>query len=513
MWSARFFIENSQDCGIIKNNMDIMMMNIANIGENPLAAGLFLLKYLGMPLFLIGLIIGAKIIWLNSRQNKYAETLEYTLLAIDIPKENEQSPKAVENMFDQIAGAHSSIGRWDKWVKGAFQSKFSFEIVSIEGNVQFLVYTEKRFRDLIEAATYAQYPDAEITEVEDYTDIAPTEFPNEDYKLWGSEFIESSNWVYPIQTYPFFEHSLSQELKDPMAALMEIMSSLRKGENVWLQYVVTMQDYGWDSKSKREINKILGRSSGQKKGFLDGILFLFTGWINELIDQMMGNPRVEGKPVQAETKELNIMNLTPGEQEKIKAIESKMGKIGFNTKMRLIYFAPKGVYSAPRCVSATVGAIKQFAGPFNGLMPESKHTRTSDFLFFHEKRFSGRQRNIVNAFKQRSNSLGVAEGFILNSEELATVFHFPLSTVVRAPLVKKVESKKAEPPGNLPQTVEIPLKESLEEIEEAEFKEVFAADTAIESQEEEGRRIEKEFNPPAGGEETSKEPPENLPIA
>ena len=484
------------------------MMNIGTIGETPLSAGLFLLKYIGIPLFLFGLFYGLREMWLTSRQNKYAETLEYTLLAIDIPRENEQSPKAVENMFDQIAGAHTSIGFWDKWVGGKFQAKFSFEIVSIEGNVQFLIHTETKFRDLVEAAIYAQYPDAEITEVEDYADNAPTEFPNEDYKLWGAEFVENNSWVYPIQTYPFFEHSLSQEIKDPMAALMEIMSSLRVGENVWLQYVVTMEGFGWVSKCKREINKTLGRSSGEKKGFLDDVLFLFTGWIDEIITQMMGDVRVESK-APTEKKELNMMNLTPGEQEMIKAIESKMGKTGFSVKMRLVYFAPRAIYSASRGVSATVGALKQFSGPFNGLKPESKHTKTKDFLIFHKKRLSKRQRRIVNAFKQRSDSLGLAEGFILNAEELATLFHFPISLVVRAPLVKKVESKKAEPPVNLPQSFELPVEEELEvEEEEPDYVEAFAESEFKEPEIGPEQVIEEERE-----EKTGKEPPANLPIA
>lgn len=482
--------------------MDVILGNISSIGGNPLEAGLFLLKYFGLPLFLFFGFFGGRILWLDWRQTKYAKTLNFILLAIDIPKENEQSPKAVENMFDQLSGAHSAIGFWDKWVNGIFQPKFSFEIISIDGNVQFLIQTQNNFRDLVEASIYAQYPDAEITEVDDYIGNAPTEFPSEDYKLWGAEFIQNNSWAYPIQTYPFFEHSLSQELKDPMAALMEIMSSLRKGENVWLQYIVTMEGFDWIGRGKREINKILGRSSGEKKGMFDDVLHLFTGWIDELIGQLMGEQGAPGKKPEVQKTEINMMNLTPGEQDAIKSIENKMGKIGFNVKMRLVYFAPKNFYSAQRCVSATVGAIKQFSGPFNGFKPESKHTKTRDFLFFNDRRLAKKQKGILSAYKQRSNSLGVADGFILNSEELATVYHFPLSTVVRAPLVKKVEAKKAEPPGNLPQTVEVPDHESIEKAEEAELKEVF---TDLEPEFEEQEFKEQE--------EISKEPPGNLPIA
>ena len=43
--------------------------------------------------------------WMNYIRNKYESKIEYTLLAIDVPKENEQGPKAVEQIFSQIAGA------------------------------------------------------------------------------------------------------------------------------------------------------------------------------------------------------------------------------------------------------------------------------------------------------------------------------------------------------------------------------------------------------------------------
>ncbi len=390
----------------------------------------------------------AKELWLDWRQGKYVATLEYTLLAIDIPKENLQSPKAVENMFDQISGAHSSFGFWDKWWEGKVQAKFSFEIISIDGYVQFLIYTEKRFRDLVEAAVYAQYPDAEITEVEDYTPLAPQEFPNEKYNLWGSEFILSNSDAYPIRTYPFFEHNLSQDFKDPMIALLETMSSLKKGENVWIQYVVTMTGFEWRSKIQAEIAKITGRG-GKKGGFFADLTAHLGAFVNDLIAQIgHGAP---SEPKKEEKKDDPLMfKLTPGELEKLKALENKMGKTGFQVKMRMIYFAPRSIYSTSRAVSSTVGAIKQFAGPYNALKPEAKFTRTKKFLIRHEPRLARRQRKIVTAYTKRSNSMGAGKGFILCSEELATLYHLPLNVSLHAPTLNKVEIKKAKPPVNLP---------------------------------------------------------------
>ncbi|MDZ4229552.1 MAG: hypothetical protein U1C53_00250, partial [Candidatus Veblenbacteria bacterium] len=56
---------------------------------------------------------------------------------------------------------------------------------------------------------------------------------------------------------------------------------------------------------------------------------------------------------------------------------------------------------------------------------------------------------ILRHYAGRSNRRGHGEGFILNTEELATLYHFPVVTV-KAPLVKKTEAKKAEPPFGLP---------------------------------------------------------------
>jgi len=53
-------------------------------------------------------------------------------------------------------------------------------------------------------------------------------------------------------------------------------------------------------------------------------------------------------------------------------------------------------------------------------------------------------------YKNRGHLLTLGEyGSILNTEELASLWHFPILTV-KAPLVKKTEAKKAEPPMSLP---------------------------------------------------------------
>src|SRR3989338_3264680 len=106
--------------------------------------------------------------FLEYRQELYKHNWKWVLLAIDTPALNVQTPKAVEQFFFHLAGAYEGHTIASKFWQGHKQRWFSFEIISIEGYIQFLVRTEETFRDLVEAALYAQYPDIEITEVDDY---------------------------------------------------------------------------------------------------------------------------------------------------------------------------------------------------------------------------------------------------------------------------------------------------------------------------------------------------------
>jgi hypothetical protein len=98
-------------------------------------------------------------------------------LAVDVPKDTELTPLSMEAVFNQLEGAHGSSNWWEEHWGGDWQAWFSFEIVSIEGYVQYVIRTEEALRDLVEASIYAQYPDAEITQIKDYTSTVPATWP------------------------------------------------------------------------------------------------------------------------------------------------------------------------------------------------------------------------------------------------------------------------------------------------------------------------------------------------
>ena len=53
-------------------------------------------------------------------------------------------------------------GWWKRYVEGRVQEWFSLEITSFDGELHFYIRTLAQFRNLVEAAIYAQYPQAEI---------------------------------------------------------------------------------------------------------------------------------------------------------------------------------------------------------------------------------------------------------------------------------------------------------------------------------------------------------------
>ncbi|MDD5749938.1 MAG: hypothetical protein PHO91_04145 [Patescibacteria group bacterium] len=440
--------------------MDILfdfspIMNAAYQG--PLAFAWFLFIRGAWVIFLIYISYFIYIVWLQNRQGAYQKTIKFVLLAIDVPKDTEQTPKAIEQLFATISGAHTPLTAKEIYWEGKYQLSFSFEIVSIDGYVQFLIRTPEQYRDLVESSIYSQYPDAEITEVNDYVNEIPDKYPNETHNIWGAEVILARNWVYPIRTYRYFEDMVSGEFKDPMASLLETMSKIQIGEQVWLQIIVKPTGFDWIEKSTAEANKLAGKKKPKKQGFFSslfnsifGIFFLSTG--ETWFFQQGITPDKSSKKDEKIDPSM-MLHLTPGEKATIEAIENKSSKNGFECKMRLVYSSPLEKFSSSRVISSVFGSIKQFNTlDLNAFKPDPK-TKTQIAYFFIEHRKNKRRERLVRAYQRRSGVAGHAY-YILNNEELATIWHFP-SKYVKAPMLQRTEAKKSEAPASLPKNIAI----------------------------------------------------------
>lgn len=399
---------------------------------------LFLIAgWMGIAFLLLFVI---KEFYVGRRQDKATKDWKWVLLAIDIPAMNVQTPLAVEQMFAHLGGALESPSLLEKLHGGVKQRFYSFEIISIEGYIQFLIRTEEKLRDLVETAVYAQYSDAEIIEVEDYVKTVPDKFPNKDFDMWAADFGLAENEALPIRTYREFEHNISKDtvLKDPMGTFLESFSRIGPGEQMWFQIIVEPTDNSWKEKAIAKIKEMIGDTSGKesKKTIFDTISNSAISILETTGDHIFSREAGE-KEVKKDGPPNKMGSMTPGQMGLIEDMETKISKIGMKTKMRGVYVARKEVFKPERGVHAMIGAINQFNIPSENSLIATAGSSTND-----------KKTQLMTAFKKRKMKMG-GKPFIFNIEELATVWHFPMSHV-KTPLLQKAEGKRAEPPAGLP---------------------------------------------------------------
>ncbi len=452
---------------------------------------------------LLTFLLGARDTWLFYIRTKWQGTHTFILLAIDVPRGNEQTAKAVENMFTYLGGAHKTWSLVETWWEGKFQLSFSFEIVSIEGYTQFLIHTPIQFRNLVETAVYSQYPDAEIVEVDDYTNGAPDKFPDEEDDVYGGEFMQGNNSMYPIKTYKEFEHQLGrpeEQYKDPMATLMDLCSSLKKGEQLWFQILITPFGFDWPALGQKEISKILKEKDSnitKSNKTVDWVVEKM-GNISEGIYKLWGD--IDDKAKDEKDDSLKMMQLKPGDKKKVEGIQEKIDKLGFQFKSRFVYLARKEVKNVPKVFGGFVGYMKQFMDlGLNNLKPDMNVTVTSVDYLMQNYRLNMRKNKLMRAYKARSTTRGRKKG-LMNIEELATLWHFPTEAVVKAPLIQKAPGRKATAPMELPISEEVVSESILQPIMEDNIKTKTELDKDIE---EEMKEVKK----------PSSAPPTNLPIS
>src|SRR3989339_42560 len=320
-----------------------------------------LLVWFGWVPIVLVMLWGSTQVWLVTRQEKWVKSLKYVIMAVDVPAVTEQTPKSLENMFASLWGAFSNLTWKEKWIIGKTQAVFTFELASHEGYVQFYIRTLTRYRDLAEAGIYAAYPEAEISEVEDYTACAPKQYPDEVWDVWGTELRLKNPEIFPLRTYLDFEDKISGELKDPLGGILEQLAKMRPGEHFWIQIIIRPEGNDWKKAGEKFINKTFGVEPKHKPGMIssavDGLLSIPSAITTEALGvSLLGE--------HGETKQEDIwkaFKITMAEKEQVEGVLKKIGKVGYKTKMRLVYLGRKGVYDKQARTAFVKGMFNQFA--------------------------------------------------------------------------------------------------------------------------------------------------------
>ena len=396
--------------------------------------------------FAIFFINATKMFWMLEGWDYFWGKTKFIYLAIDIPKGNEKSPKAVESIITYLGGAHGMPSAYNIYWEGYYQQSFSFEIVSMEGYIQFVVFLPEKGKGILESAIYSQYPEAEITEIEDYTKDFPDKFPDEEYDIWGGEFILNHHWALPIRTYKDFEHQTGDGIQyyDTMSSLMDVCNSMGKGEHLWHQILIKPIGFDWPKECDDKIAEILKEKKKE-------VSFIQRMWskIGDISEKnLFGKDWSELNSEKDDA--MKMMNLKPKEKKQVEAIQRKAGQLGFAVKMRFIYIAKKEVFDKTKGAGGIVGYVKQFMDlDLNQIKPDLSYTATTANYFNVDKRLNQRKTNIILGYKYRSVDMGRYMS-IMSIEEIATLWHFPVENILQAPKLQKVDSKKSEAPIGLP---------------------------------------------------------------
>lgn len=375
----------------------------------------------------------------------------WVILELKPPKEILTPIKAMEDIFNVLWGIYGSPNWREKWCEGQLTCGsfwLSFEIISLAGDIHFFIRCLEDHRNMVESTIFAHYPEVEISLSDDYTKKVPQDIPNKEWDIYGEDYRLLKDDYYPITTYEaFFEPSgerITAEEKrlDPIFSFLESLTQLKADEQFWFQIVtapITDKDIPWQTKGKEIVDKLLKRPAKP----------IGKPMIQEAIEVLIVGPSEKDEKAAEYKPEIQLVS--PGEKTTITAIEKKISKNGFKTWARALYLAKRDAWNPVHR-----GLARSYLGHFSGLSNSIilwLKTRPKIQYWFRDRRIFVRKRRIFENYVRRLWSmfpaLLVSGGtFILNSEELATIFHLPSKVVV--PTLPYVEAKKKGPPPQLP---------------------------------------------------------------
>src|SRR3989338_5230278 len=403
--------------------------------------------------------------WLYYLKVRYFSLLSWVLLEVRIPRDIAKTPEAMEQVFAGLQALYWDFDPDEVYWLGLQHDYVVFEMVSLGGETRFYVRVPVHFRNLVEAQIYAQYPEAEIAEAEDYMALLPDRAPSDEWDLFGLEFNLEKDDAYPIRTFQDFRSLTARaeefEKVDPFASLAECLGKCGAGEHIGYHLLLrpaqTPTPNAWRERGQALVDKLIGRKAIQKKGkiaqALEPLEPLTTGWgepLRPLFGLGPATPEAAAKKEEAP----RISFLPPDIDEQVKAIRRNVMKPGFETVIRFIYLARRDRFSHVH-VAAFIGGLKTYNSPtlnsfkFNGA---SVATSTPWWWpkFMRRRRKAYQQRLFYRYYRARKPFTDIvtlrSKPVVLTREELATIYPSPGRTA-KAPMLPRIEARRSEPPA------------------------------------------------------------------
>lgn len=377
--------------------------------------------------------------WMDYKGKSFALYNGRTTLRIKLPPEVKKSPEAMEFVISQIHNTANPDNLMQTYLQGKRPLTFSFELVSIGGEVRFYVNVPtSKTKAAFEANMYAQYPGVEI--VEEPVDYA-AEIPlggGEEWDMMSFHMGKKKPGEFPVKTYVDYELNRmpdEDEKVDPITPMLEVLSSITPDERLYVQYVM---------------------KSFRKESFKNGQLVFGEGpdWsekVDKAVNTLMNrDPKTRGALEGGSAEEL--ARLTTGERDKIAAMERNKDKYAYKGAIRWIYFVKKGKFNGD-LINPVIRSFSQWDLAGRNMIGVRWRTDAGykDLIPGTYKAIEGWKKQEHKEYKTRVyyNKGGIDIDTIWTAEELASLYHLP-GQVALTPTLDRIGSTRSEAPSNLP---------------------------------------------------------------
>ena len=354
------------------------------------------------------------------KRKKYERGLKMVPLLISLPPSTDDIQQGTRDERDLTGEIVSqaqvmysilaSTGKKGMYTKLYGQRHFSFEIIAKEGIIRYYAIVPSVLVETVRQSIQAAYPTARVEErMEEniFSEVGKID------GVSGAELSLKKNGYLPIATY-------EETRRDASMAILNALSLVGKGEGAAVQILFRPANKKWLESAKKYIENT---QKGKKTKTIGASL-------GDFVSDVLWAPLEVPKEHEKKTEEVHT--LTTMKQDEITAITNKMRYPAFETLVRVIASAPNKA-RADAVVGGIVSAFSQFDSPsLNGFKVnvfKDVKKLVIDYIF----RFF--------PLKQSSN--------ILNSVELASIYHLPEQNAIPNSQVERQLTKQVDGPARL----------------------------------------------------------------
>ncbi|MEK7542879.1 MAG: TraM recognition domain-containing protein [Patescibacteria group bacterium] len=358
------------------------------------------MPFLYIFLAIFGGVLAGTIVYVSLRKTlkeKLFGQLNLKLFLIRLPKESTEK----KELKQEIAKSEHLLG-----ALSSFKKPFVFEVAVpyIGEEIYFYAAVDEKISDVFVRQVHALWEEADIRPAEDYNIF------NYSGVAVAAKVLEKSFFGIPLRTY-------QEENSDMFLPMLGGFSRVNGvGEGGSLQFIVRPAAPSFS----KEVKRVLGEIRKGKK-------------LKDIVGQSVFKEALSefSKAVNPEDKK--DKETPPVVQETlIKALETKLTKPFFEVNVRAIASAPSE-YQAHSILEGLTAGFSQFGSPERNEFKVVETKKTQDII----TKYSFREFN-------------PDDKMILNSEELASIFHLP-TPFTSIPKIKSLKFREVSPPSNLPE--------------------------------------------------------------